>query len=497
MKHGSRAKGTSAGAHAKYILRVGPYSKEADELKYSESGNLPEWADKGELQFWNSADLYEAQNARLYTEFEIAMPRELDLKQQISLIRDFVESEIGNRHPYTLALHESDSRDGRKNPHVHLMFSTRTHDDYRRSEQIFFKRANKKEPWEGGAVKDRSWMPKERLIELRKTWEQVANSALSKAGVDASVDSRSLNEQGIDREPQPKLTPFEYRLWQQQGIASSRTEQVLLLDAVAQLQQKQEGIQNVLCMLDKISSLQAYMTNVEAFLQSQQAKIEELSTRRNNADAVVDSLTQKLGNMPKTLQEAQVTAREHVYGRAYAQHTLELKNASESFGEAQKALLSNIDSPLEAIWRFQELVGDARHFLDKRQDLQIAVSASRQFFGDMRSEEAKHECKILADRLFEEQVEVVVERDTALQQALRLRSLLEKYHEIAGDVSQIVNEVAEDIGVKQQKLPPVVQQYLSIDFAEVGQTVRSPQQVISEKLEQAYRREQSQRLGED
>lgn len=65
MKHGSRAKGTSAGAHGRYILREGQYAKGSDDLKYSESGNMPEWVKNGGLQFWDAADLYEAENARL------------------------------------------------------------------------------------------------------------------------------------------------------------------------------------------------------------------------------------------------------------------------------------------------------------------------------------------------------------------------------------------------------------------------------------------------
>jgi MobA/MobL family len=228
FKHGSRGKGQRALSHIKYILRSPPYSYNAEQLKYHESGNLPEWA-KDEMSFWKMVDKYEKPvNARLYSEFEVALPRELKIEQQVVLLKQFIQEEIKSKHPYTFALHHSSSMDGKGHPHAHIMFSTRTNDTIKRCEISYFKMAKNSQPERGGAIKDRSWMKPSRLHELRISWEHHANVALEHAGFTARIDHRSLKARGIDRMPEPRLTPLETMLWKQ-GIA---TEKVQLIKAL-------------------------------------------------------------------------------------------------------------------------------------------------------------------------------------------------------------------------------------------------------------------------
>ena len=97
MKHGSTGNGSSGGAHARYILREEQYSYASHQLVYSESGNMPSWVNSP-TDFWDAADEHERKNARVYTEFEVAFPRELSLDQQIRLAQDFVAYEIADLH---------------------------------------------------------------------------------------------------------------------------------------------------------------------------------------------------------------------------------------------------------------------------------------------------------------------------------------------------------------------------------------------------------------
>ena len=498
MKHGSRAKGASAGAHARYVLREEKYGKR--DLMFAESGNLPEWSERG-IQFWDAADLYEAENARLYTEFEISMPRELDTRQQILLIQEFIKSEIGEQHPYTVALHEANARDGGKNPHVHLMFSTRKHDDYRRSERVFFKRANSKEPWEGGARKDRSWIAKTRLVDLRETWEHMANSALKAAGEEARVDARSLADQGIDRAPQPKLTPFEYQLWQQ-GIITSKVEQILVLEEIALFQKKQHEVISTVETLDKITSLCVYLADVEGFLSKQHSRVEDFESRRETADRSVDSLTSKLDKLPKTSKEALQAARSVVYGRAYVHHREVLKTAQESYRGAVNRVMEKLGSPGEVVKHLGSFSKDIRNFLEIRKEFTEVVEASRQFSAEINSEKTERECRDRADELLAERESVEQDRNKVLEHALWLRQMIEQHEKIAGDVSKIVADVAADIkDIREQVLPPTIRNYLDLDAAgaEVGQKDAGSKvrQDFSEQLEQAYKLEYAQRLGEN
>lgn len=181
--------------HAGYILREGGYEAKED-LVYKESGNM-EWMTNGSsaLDFWDAADENERVNGNAYREFELAIPNQLAHKESIELIKKFVEKEIGKTHPYTFAIHESSGKNGQKNLHCHLMFSERAIDGITRDVTQFFKRNNPKNPEKGGAKKVELWSKKERLLELRKSWEVEVNKSLEKSGLEERVDCRSLKAQ--------------------------------------------------------------------------------------------------------------------------------------------------------------------------------------------------------------------------------------------------------------------------------------------------------------
>ena len=52
VKTGSRIGGQSALAKSDYIEREGRYAKDAEEVEYKESGNMPEWAEDDPRQYW-------------------------------------------------------------------------------------------------------------------------------------------------------------------------------------------------------------------------------------------------------------------------------------------------------------------------------------------------------------------------------------------------------------------------------------------------------------
>jgi hypothetical protein len=207
-KHASRAQGHSAQLHADYIGREGRYGKGLyrEQFLHAEHHNMPAWARDHPRAFWEAADTYERANGRLYTEMELALPRELDQAQQTALVRAFVAEHIGERHPVSWAMHTTHALDGGDNPHVHIMFSERTLDGIERAPNVFFKRANTQHPERGGAMKTRAWQHKATLLELRQAWAETANRALTREGHEPTLDHRSLAAQGItDREPEPHL----------------------------------------------------------------------------------------------------------------------------------------------------------------------------------------------------------------------------------------------------------------------------------------------------
>ncbi|MHB1271149.1 MAG: MobA/MobL family protein, partial [Thermoleophilia bacterium] len=124
VRTGSRAKGQSAVAKARYILREGKYKKDRDEVLFSQSGNMPAWAAASPLKYWRSADDLERANGVLFREMDLALPVELDLAQKIQLAKKFALEAAEGKLPYTMGLHRGKDH----NPHLHLMLSERIND---------------------------------------------------------------------------------------------------------------------------------------------------------------------------------------------------------------------------------------------------------------------------------------------------------------------------------------------------------------------------------
>ena len=191
MSVGARSGGQSASAKSDYIERDGRYDREREELEYSESGNMPEWAQEDPKEYWSAADQYERANGRLYREVQFALPKELTEAERRDTAREFAQQLTGpEKLPYTLAIHRGDG----ENPHAHLMFSERANDGIDRSAETWFKRANTAEPERGGARKSRVAVPRTWLEQTREKWEQTANQALERAGRAERIDHRSLAE---------------------------------------------------------------------------------------------------------------------------------------------------------------------------------------------------------------------------------------------------------------------------------------------------------------
>lgn len=184
--------------HALYILREKNY-KTKEDLIYKENGNFETissiYDDNLAVKFWETADYCERVNSVVYRELEIMIPNELNSSQAVEVIQNFVKKEIGTDYPYSFAIHESYSKEtNAKNLHCHLMFSERKIDGVNRDIELFFKRSNPKNAELGGAKKDRTWQKKDRLLELRKSWEVEANLVLEKYGFEERIDCRSLKD---------------------------------------------------------------------------------------------------------------------------------------------------------------------------------------------------------------------------------------------------------------------------------------------------------------
>ena len=168
--------------------------------------NAPEaWSDRERL--WNDVEAAEVRkDAQLAREVEFSLPREMSEAQGIELARDFVQSEFVDRGMIAdLNVHRDIGEDGLSKPHAHVMLTMRAVDE------------------NGFGPKVRDWNRTEIVERWRQRWAELANERLAELDIDARIDHRSLEAQGIALEPQNQIGAPAQRI-EGEGIEADRAE---------------------------------------------------------------------------------------------------------------------------------------------------------------------------------------------------------------------------------------------------------------------------------
>jgi Ti-type conjugative transfer relaxase TraA len=159
-------------------------------------------------QLWNAVEASEKRkDAQLSREVEFAIPRELNREQGIALAREFVEREFVDLGMIAdLNVHWDVGADGLAKPHAHVMLTMREVDG------------------DGFGAKVRDWNRTELVEQWRERWAEHVNERLAELDIDARIDHRSLEAQGIDLEPQDKIGPAASRM-EGRGLEAERIEE--------------------------------------------------------------------------------------------------------------------------------------------------------------------------------------------------------------------------------------------------------------------------------
>jgi hypothetical protein len=162
--------------------------------------HAPDWAQQRN-RLWNEAEAAEnRRNSVTAREIIVSLPHELDDRQRADLVRQFAAGLL-DRYGVAvdMSIHRPDPKGDNRNHHAHLMMTTR-----RLTAEGFTEKTreldDQTKPKDGGRPRG----PLE-VEAIRTLWENEQNNALSRAGVAERVTRKSLAEQGIDREPQPKI----------------------------------------------------------------------------------------------------------------------------------------------------------------------------------------------------------------------------------------------------------------------------------------------------
>jgi ATP-dependent exoDNAse (exonuclease V) alpha subunit len=180
------------------------------------------WAqDRSNL--WNCAESAETRsNARVAREYLVALPAELSPQARINLVTGF-SRELVERYRFALdiAIHaprdfpDSDPR----NFHAHLLATTReaTPAGLGAKTPLEWSDNARRESGLGPAVGE--------LLHVRERWAVAANTALEQAHINARIDHRTLQAQGIDREPKPQIPRAAFEM-ERHGFHSAVAERI-------------------------------------------------------------------------------------------------------------------------------------------------------------------------------------------------------------------------------------------------------------------------------
>ena len=158
--------------------------------------------DRAEL--WNAVEAKnKRQDAQVAREFVVALPDELDGDQRrqlaLGLARHIADT---YRVAADLAIHAPGREGDHRNHHAHILTSTNTLNP----NGTFGNKARALDAVAHDRNKGDREAPNE-IEKLRGHWADLANQALERAGRAERIDHRSLEAQGIDRQPTQHLGP--------------------------------------------------------------------------------------------------------------------------------------------------------------------------------------------------------------------------------------------------------------------------------------------------
>jgi ATP-dependent exoDNAse (exonuclease V) alpha subunit len=226
------------------------------------------WA-QDRANLWNSAEGAETRkNARVAREYLVALPVELSPQQRIGLAKGFSQ-ELSDRYGFAvdLAVHAPRNFPGSdpRNFHAHLLTTTR---------EVMIEGLGAKTTLEMNDSRRhaRGLEPViHELVHARARWATVTNEAMREAQIGARIDHRSLEAQGIDREPLPRIPRAAFEM-ERHGYRSVVAERLRLEYEARLLARVQAGLANVASVSSRETSTTAESSHAMSGTKAADAK---------------------------------------------------------------------------------------------------------------------------------------------------------------------------------------------------------------------------------
>jgi len=179
---------------------------------------------------WNAVEQIEkAKNSQLAREIELALPAELTLEQNISLVRAYVTRFFVSAGMCAdICVHDKNNG----NPHAHIMLTMRPLEpdgswgNKQKKEYILDKRGEKiydpkKRQYKCRSIPSTDWNEQTKAEQWRAGWAKAVNAALVIYDHESSVDHRSYARQGVEQIPTVHMGVVATQM-ERKGIATER-----------------------------------------------------------------------------------------------------------------------------------------------------------------------------------------------------------------------------------------------------------------------------------
>ena len=215
----------------------GEYSDYTRKRGIIETGILlPSFAPKeyeNREKLWNAVEQVERHpKAQLAYSFDFSLQNEFSMKENLAIAREFIQRQFVDRGMIAdYAVHLPDKGDAVPNPHVHVLCPIRplNPDGTWGSKQKRVYRlddAGNRMPDATGcpqfdAVPTTDWGSAETLEHWREAWEEINNEHFAAHNLDARLDHRSYEKQGVEQIPTVHEGP-KVREMERQGIRTEK-----------------------------------------------------------------------------------------------------------------------------------------------------------------------------------------------------------------------------------------------------------------------------------
>ena len=377
----------TAGAHLRYIGRTGAEAEILCEHMPDNPQKARSWMDAQE-----KAD---RKNARVMDKIRVALPVEFDEQKRAQLVRDYMEEITqGNRVPWYAAIHQTG--DDAHNPHAHIVIRDRDTETGKRVVCL----SDSKRDWQ------KKGNPEETPVQwVRERWEHHTNAAYEREGMAQRVDRRTLQAQGIDREPtihlgangqhveqfkqRPESKPVPDTTWRKQY-----RDETPYPDIDQGRTRAERNAEIIDFNLEKAIRSKDFATSINAQAEKRMGQVEQDMKRRHIA--IQRRLSDQEGNIKakhREIIQQHLTARNKAIAAAKADSTWELDNRLRQLDNMhviELAQLKDQQTTLKArVLRKVDITGGTRRKQDEEKQQLLHVQ-SQQRLQQQREAEALH-----------------------------------------------------------------------------------------------------------